>query len=283
MAERRSVSKCISISEKVNMLPDIFDMLLFTWMIPHADDFGRLAGSPAKVKALVVPMLDKSIKDVEQSLRCLHEAKLIIWYEVDGEKVVQIVNFEDHQQGLHKRTKSKFPEAPDETPCNSGNAPDDSRKFREIPSEQNRTEGKGREEKGTEQKGTDDVSVPTFDNPHMNRIQASIQKYSLKCKGIGELEKIGSYIGLVDVEVIEHAIQEAEKKHVPYAISIIDRLIREEKTTKESIMPKAETSEKQAGHHHERASPTVYQVDDDDPITQLMRKVGAEQLGQSTA
>ncbi|MEF2965075.1 DnaD domain protein [Paenibacillus sp. M1] len=139
MAEKRMVSKVISISEKVNMLPDIFDMLLFTWMIPHTDDFGRLAGSPAKVKALVVPMLDKTLSDVEASLARLCEKRLILWYEVNGEKIIQIENFEKHQQGLHKRTKSKFPDFPG----NSG-------KFPEIPSEQNRTEQKGTEENRTE-------------------------------------------------------------------------------------------------------------------------------------
>lgn len=107
MAEKRMLSKVISISEKVNTLPDIFDMLLFTWMIPHTDDFGRLAGSAAKVKALVVPMLDKTIRDVEAALNHLADAELILWYEADGEKVIQILNNEKHQQGL-KGKRSKF-------------------------------------------------------------------------------------------------------------------------------------------------------------------------------
>lgn len=118
MAERRMISKVISISEKVNSL-SLFGRLLYTWMIPHADDFGRLPGSPAKVRALVVPMADETVKDVEEALADMHRKGLIIWYEVNGEKFIQITNFEKHQQGLHKRTKSKFPEPPDE--------------FREIP------------------------------------------------------------------------------------------------------------------------------------------------------
>ncbi len=108
MAEKRMLSKVISVSEKVNMLPDIFSMLLFTWMIPHADDYGRLAGSPAKVKALVVPMLEKSIRDVEQAIRQLEEQGIIIWYEVAGEKVIEIIDFARHQEGLKSKRKSKF-------------------------------------------------------------------------------------------------------------------------------------------------------------------------------
>lgn len=111
MAERRMISKVISISEKVNSL-SLFGRLLYTWMIPHADDFGRLPGSPAKVRALVVPMADETVKDVEEALAAMHEKGLIIWYEVNGEKFIQITNFEKHQQGLHKRTPSKFPAPP---------------------------------------------------------------------------------------------------------------------------------------------------------------------------
>jgi DnaD/phage-associated family protein len=144
MAERRMVSKCISVSEKVNSLPSTFDMLLYTWIIPHADDFGRMPGSPLKVKALVVPMLDKSIKDVEESLSNLDHSGLIIWYEVNGDKFIQVENFDDHQSGLHKRTKSKFPPPPVV-----------SEKFPEIPGnslliELNRTELNRTEENGIE-------------------------------------------------------------------------------------------------------------------------------------
>jgi len=111
MAERRMISKAISISEKVNSL-SVFGRLLYTWMIPHADDFGRLPGSPVKVRALVVPMAEETIKDVEQALKDMHKHGLIIWYEVDGERFIQITNFEKHQQGLHKRTPSKYPSPP---------------------------------------------------------------------------------------------------------------------------------------------------------------------------
>jgi len=157
MAEKRMLSKVISISEKVNELPDVFDMLLFTWMIPHTDDFGRMVGSPAKVKALVVPLQSKDISEIKASLSRLHDAELIAWYEVDGEKFIQILNFDKHQQGLHKRTKSKFPEY----------IPDDSGKFPGIPSELNRTEQKRTEENRTELEQIFDSRSPEFlqDNP----------------------------------------------------------------------------------------------------------------------
>lgn len=157
MAEKRMINKSISVSEKVNVdLPDIFHMLLFTWIIPHTDDFGRLTGSPAKIKALIIPMLDKSIKDVEKAIYHMHKARLIQWYEVDEEKYIEVLNFDDHQTGLHKRTTSKYPDPPsnhDEVPGNSG-------KFQEVPSELNRTEQNRteQEEKGTNE--SDDSFLP---------------------------------------------------------------------------------------------------------------------------
>lgn len=143
------VSKVISISEKVNSL-SLFGRLLYTWMIPHADDFGRLPGSPAKVRALVVPMADETVKEVEAALQEMASIGLTIWYEVDGERFLQINNFEEHQQGLHKRTKSKFPEPPVDL-CNF---PGNSGKF---PLEENRTEQKRNE-------STSASSAPAHEN-----------------------------------------------------------------------------------------------------------------------
>jgi hypothetical protein len=220
MAEKRMISKSISISEKVNMLPDVFDMLLFTWIIPHTDDFGRLTGSPAKVKALVVPMLDKSIREIERAIKELHDAGLIIWYQVENDKYIQVINFDDHQQGLHKRTRSKHPDPPEngEIPGTSGN-------FLNLPSELNRTEGNRTEQNGTEGHG---VSYPQI-------ILKLINKYKIECKGTFQLEQICAYIGIFDIEVIESAIKQSENKNVPYAITILERLKKEGKTKKESL------------------------------------------------
>lgn len=220
MAEKRMISKSISISERVNMLPDVFDMLLFTWIIPHTDDFGRLTGSPAKVKALVVPMLDKSFKEIERSLQNLHEAKLVIWYQVDGDKYIQVIKFDQHQQGLHKRTRSKLPEPPDSDsviPELSGNFPG-------IPPELKGTELNRTEEKGTEEPPSASQLIIKL-----------INKYNIECKGIYQLEQISSYSGVFDIEVIESALKQSEGKGVKYAMTILDRLKVEGKTKKESI------------------------------------------------
>ena len=134
MANRRMISKSISISEQVNELSD-FAALLFSWMIPHADDWGVLPGSPKQVKALVIPMRRQSAKEVEKAIREMVSQELIWWYEVDGKLYIQFRTFDKHQEGLHKRTKPKNPVFPG----NSGKLP-------EIPGQENRTEENRTEE-----------------------------------------------------------------------------------------------------------------------------------------
>lgn len=110
MANKRLLSKSISTSIKINSI-DEFSQLLFTWMIPHTDDFGRMDGEPEVVKALVMPMTRRSIKDFVRSLVLFASIGLIDWYSSNGKKVIEIINADEHQSNLvGKRTKSKFPD-----------------------------------------------------------------------------------------------------------------------------------------------------------------------------
>jgi len=190
MAERRMISKSISVSERVNSM-SLFARLLFTWMIPHTDDFGRMTGSPMKVKALVVPMADETKDDVENALREMVEQDLIYWYSVDGKQYIQIKNFDKHQTGLHKRTKSQYPAPEEGTPVLP--TPPDSRNFRELPGnsgkapeiplEQNRTEQNGTEQNSTEQ--IDDV-----DDSSLSETQKALQKiehHFITRRGVGTM------------------------------------------------------------------------------------------------
>lgn len=124
MASGRILKTQISLSEQVNDL-SLASALLFTWMIPHADDFGRMHGGARRIKALVVPMRDDFTAAItEECLREIASKKLIQRYEINGEFYIQFPSWESHQSGLHKRTKSKIPEyiedMPREIPGNSG-------------------------------------------------------------------------------------------------------------------------------------------------------------------
>jgi len=230
MAEKRCISKVISISKKVNKkLNSHFARLLYTWMIPHADDFGRLTGCPDKVKALIIPMLDESEEEVESAIANMSDAGLIIWYESDEDLYIQIVNFEEHQSGLHKRTKSKFPEPPEH-----------SRKFPEIPLEVKRTEEKRKEEK-IEEKGNERENHSgihsTFNDPIKDELHDLCVKSKLKGYNLVSADELFFFIGKMDIELIQSAIGKAYEKHLNYAVKLLNDWLREGKTKKEDIQP----------------------------------------------
>jgi len=64
MAKARMLHKKISVSVQINKLT-LPARLLFTWMIPHADDEGKLKGDIEFIKAMVVPMTIWSFKKIK--------------------------------------------------------------------------------------------------------------------------------------------------------------------------------------------------------------------------
>lgn len=90
------IDKKISVSEQVANMP-LEAQLIFTWMIPHADDFGLLPYSPRTIKALVIPMHDISAEDVGIHLETMRENNLIRIFEHNGKKYYKINTFSQHQ------------------------------------------------------------------------------------------------------------------------------------------------------------------------------------------
>lgn len=80
--------------------------LLFVYMWMIADRAGRMEDRPKRIKALTLPYDNV---DAEPLLQELHEAKFINRYEVDGERYIQIVNFEKHQTPHVKEKASTIP------------------------------------------------------------------------------------------------------------------------------------------------------------------------------
>lgn len=110
-----------------------FPQLLFTLLVPHADDFGRMTSDAFTVKLAVFPSSARSEDEFEAALVALEHAQLIVRYPHDGGQVLQIVKFDEHQRGLHKRTKSDFPSPPAEIPHGGV----------EFPAQEKRTKQKG--------------------------------------------------------------------------------------------------------------------------------------------
>ena len=106
------VSSSISTDAKVRELPCGNAMLLFSWMIAHADNLGRLRGEPFYLKAVVVPYVpDVTEHDVECWLAKMAELGLVEWYEVKGDRYVQVRGWANHQR-LDRARKSDLPPPP---------------------------------------------------------------------------------------------------------------------------------------------------------------------------
>lgn len=163
MAKRRSLHTKISLSLDVEGMSE-WAQLLWDRVIVHADDFGRLPGEPAVVKALCKPLSLRPVGDFATALGEMARAGLILRYRAGGHIYIQVVKWDEHQEGLHKRTKSDFPEVPSdltsicdefrEVPGSSGNLP-------EVPASCARAERKRNETKGREGNAREDAAPPT--------------------------------------------------------------------------------------------------------------------------
>jgi hypothetical protein len=100
MPEGRFVSKSIAYSgqlKKVSLEADF----LFMRMIPHLDRDGRLDGDPDVVRAVACPLRSEMTPElVATCLAELDAEALLVWYEIDNQKVLWFPAFREHQQGM---------------------------------------------------------------------------------------------------------------------------------------------------------------------------------------
>ena len=75
--------------------------LVFTWMIPHCDRDGRVHGDPSRLEKIIFPRRDDiTTKQMEQFIIEWAKAKLIYWYEYNGDKWIQFPKFRENQPNL---------------------------------------------------------------------------------------------------------------------------------------------------------------------------------------
>jgi hypothetical protein len=92
------------------------------------------------------------------------------------------------------------------------------------------------EEKEEEQKEEQEQEkVLHNSNLHQERLRKLVIQCNIKGAGIDGLETVYSYIGQADLEVIEKALKKSEGKHVNYFVEIINGMIAEGKTSKDSV------------------------------------------------
>jgi hypothetical protein len=161
------LSKTISTSRKVNRLPDRA-ALLYTWLIPHTDDFGHLEGDAMSIKAKVSPMRSITEQEVLQDLELMVQNELIRTYEVRGEKYIEISNFDTFQTfRTDRKRKAEYP-GPD------GTLPVDTQRYTTDIPEGDIAPRKGREEKGREGKVRE--GKPTASVEYLSKIPSSDMK-----------------------------------------------------------------------------------------------------------
>ena len=101
--------------------------LLFVGLWTIADKDGRLRDRPRKIRVEILPYDDV---DAESLLLALEQKKFIVRYEIDGEKFIQIRNWDKHQNPHKKEAASQIPAQPvdlkeaTESTGNSGTSPE---------------------------------------------------------------------------------------------------------------------------------------------------------------
>lgn len=100
MAQGRFIDRVITISEGVGNLP-IEGQLLYTWMIPYADDLGILQASPRTVKAQVFGMMDTTVDKVGKLLNQMVDEKLLTRFTYQDQNYLYITQFEKFQKLRH--------------------------------------------------------------------------------------------------------------------------------------------------------------------------------------
>ena len=97
MARMRTIKPESCLSETLARLSDRA-CLLFAYLPCFCDDEGRMRYSPALVKAQAFPLRDAITVDTCTELVAeLSSAGLVIVYEIDGKRYLQVRNFSEHQ------------------------------------------------------------------------------------------------------------------------------------------------------------------------------------------
>lgn len=109
----RAIQDTVGRSESLAGVTDFAERLYWR-LLAHSDAHGRLHGSPAKVRALCLPLIETSDERLGAALLELAEIGRIWVYEVDDEPAIQIVGFEENQpkELLRKRGESRLPAPP---------------------------------------------------------------------------------------------------------------------------------------------------------------------------
>lgn len=119
MARGRMISKTLGCGSKKfarlrsqHPAVGLFAQALYPLIVANSDDFGRQKGDAFSIKHAVWSTAPEDEAGFQAALEALHAEQLIQRYDIGDETYLQVIDFDTHQQGLHKRTSSRFPEPP---------------------------------------------------------------------------------------------------------------------------------------------------------------------------
>jgi hypothetical protein len=114
MARGRILEKSISTSRKLSRV-SLEAKLLFTWIIPHTDDFGHIEAEARIIKSIVLPLVDEiDNARVSVLIEELEKNNLVECYTgSDSEKYLEIVGFDRFQTfRVDRKRQAKYPKKP---------------------------------------------------------------------------------------------------------------------------------------------------------------------------
>ena len=170
MAQKRMLNKSISLSAQVNKL-NLKEKIIFTWSIPHLDDYGLLDSDPEVLKAMVIPMIKEiTIKDINQFVKRAEELGLLISFQ----DCLEFTGFANHQSiSEEKKAKMKFSKIPINPQENNG----ENNNPQKSPVQDKIREDKIREEKKK-------ASLSYLKNIPLEDLEAHKKRFGLRAKDI---------------------------------------------------------------------------------------------------
>jgi hypothetical protein len=105
MARARNIKPGFFTNEELVELP-FSTRLLFIGLWTEADRAGRMEDKPKRIKMKLFPADDL---DVDTALQQLHDKGFLLRYEANGERYIQILAFDKHQNPHKDERKSEIP------------------------------------------------------------------------------------------------------------------------------------------------------------------------------
>lgn len=117
MARMRSLKPEFWLDRKLARLLTRDERMLYMGLWNQADEWGRAQGDPRVVRGQIFPYEDDlTLAVIEKMLRSLHEAGVVVMYEVDGDPYLFLPKLAEHQRLEPHKVESRHPAPPGPAP-----------------------------------------------------------------------------------------------------------------------------------------------------------------------